>query len=81
VQWIEALVGARHAATCRLALYLLLVDFRDHGVPVRLSNQRLAAIGISRRQKWRGLRELEELGLVGVERRLRKAPIVSLVKS
>jgi hypothetical protein len=81
VRWIEALAGARLAATCRLALYLLLQDFRDHGVPLRLSNRRLTAIGISRGQKWRGLRELEERGLVEVARRPHKAPIVSLLKS
>jgi hypothetical protein len=35
--------------------------------------------GISRWSKWRALNELERLGLITVERRKRKSPIIRLI--
>ena len=77
--WVERLGAARRVATPKVALRLLWMHFRDRGRPVRLSNLALARDGVPRKQKPRALAELERLGLVGVERRRRKAPIVTII--
>jgi len=77
--WVERLAAARSAATLKLAMRLLWMHFRDRARPVRLANAVLAATGVSRGQKWRALTELERLGLVRVERRRRRSPIVTLI--
>ena len=79
--WREKLASDSHASTLKLALHLLVRDWENHDAPIRLSNGRLAKAGVSHDQKWRALAELESLGLVFVERRARKSPIVALVKS
>jgi hypothetical protein len=79
VLWVERLAEARHLATYRLALYLLYRSWKTGSRSITLSNGVLAAEGITRWTKWRALRELERLGLVGVERRQRKAPRVTVL--
>lgn len=79
VLWVERLAEARHLATYRLALYLLYRSWKTGSRSITLSNGVLAAEGITRWTKWRALRELERLGLVGVERRPRKAPRVTVL--
>lgn len=76
--WIDRLKASNRGSTYRLALLLLYEHWRTGGRPVRLSNVMLAGDGVARRSKWRALRELEKLGLVKVERRPRKAPVVTL---
>jgi hypothetical protein len=78
--WTEKLSKAKHAATFKLALHLLALEWENHDAPIKLSNGRLAAAGVSRRGKWRALRELESLGLILTERRSRKSPVVILLK-
>jgi hypothetical protein len=75
--WLEALVGAS-GNTCRLALHLLYLHWKDNGAPIKLANGMLEIDGISRWSKWRALSELEGRGLVKVERRPGKSPIVTL---
>jgi hypothetical protein len=79
--WVERLVGARHICTYRVALYLLHRDWKGGGRPFSLANGVLAEHGITRRQKWEALRELERLGLIQVERRPRKSPLVTVIMS
>jgi hypothetical protein len=76
--WIERLEGVRSGHTYRLALVLLYLHWKGNGEPIKLPNGMLSLDGISRQVKWCCLARLEQLGLVVVERRFRKSPIVKL---
>jgi hypothetical protein len=75
--WVERLSGAHHACTWKLAMHLLYEHWRNGRQAIVLSNS--AVEGVARRRKWEGLRELEQLGLVAIERRPRKSPLVSVL--
>jgi hypothetical protein len=77
-RWHEKLAGAT-GQTCRLAQLLLYLHWKDRGAPIRLTNRLLEADGISRQSKWRALRELERRGLIQVECRARKSPMVWVI--
>ena len=77
--WADRLGSARYAATLKVAHRLLHEHWRGGGRPVQLANVALARSGVSRHQKWRALRELERLGLVRIESRARKSPIVAVI--
>jgi hypothetical protein len=77
--WIERLAKARHIASYRVALHLLYQHWKNTGKPILLPNGMLAREGVTRRQKWEALRELERLGLIAVERRPRRAPLVTVL--
>jgi hypothetical protein len=81
VPWVrvERLKATKRAVTYRLALFLIYEHWRGGGRPIRLSNVMLAGDGVDRRSKWRALRELESFGLVRVERRARKSPLIALL--
>ena len=76
--WVERLQSAKRISTYRLALVLVYESWRLGGRPITLSNVSALAEGLSRRSKWRSLAELEQLGLIEVERHRRHAPRVSL---
>lgn len=76
--WYEPLKGAS-GQTCRVALYLLYLHWKDNGKPIKLANGMLREDGISRDSKCRALRDLERRSLISVERRPRKSPIVTLL--
>jgi hypothetical protein len=75
--WATQLEGAP-GRTYGLALHLLYVCWRHRSETIPLANKALAAAGISRQSKWRALRELERRGLVVVQERNRKSPVVRL---
>ena len=77
--WVERLREARYVATYRVALHLLHQHWKSHGRPLTLSNGALEREGVTRRAKWRALRELEALRLIMVERRPRQSPRVVLL--
>jgi hypothetical protein len=77
--WIDRLKTSNRGSTYRLALLLIYEYWRTGSRPIRLSNAMLAGDGITRKSKWRALRELEQLELVKVERRPRKSPVVTLL--
>jgi hypothetical protein len=77
--WVEALRDARWISTYRVALYLLHRQWKDGGGPIPLSNVALTWVGVSRWEKWRALAELEQAGLVKVERRPRRAPLITVL--
>jgi hypothetical protein len=83
--WIERLREARCNATQKLAHHLLELDWRQYGRPfeegeqITLANSWLADIHVSRRDKGRALRELQDLGLIRVGLRSNKSPIVTLL--
>jgi hypothetical protein len=74
--WLEGLAGASGAAY-GLALCLLYRSWRNGGEPMKLGNGGLS--GISASAKRRALNELERRGLVRVERRLKRSPVVRLL--
>ena len=76
--WIARLAKARYTATYRVALHILYRHWKNRGEPFTLSNGMVAMEGVSRWQKWRALRELEQLGLITIERRKRKTPRITV---
>jgi hypothetical protein len=76
--WIQNLVKARCIATYRVALHVLYQHWRGEGEPFILANGSLRMEGVSRRQKWPALRELEQFGLITVEWRQRKSPRITV---
>jgi hypothetical protein len=75
--WQERLRSCQAGSMYRLALHLLYEHWRNGGRSIRLANVALAAEGVGRTVKLDGLRELERLGLVKVEWRSKKSPIVT----
>jgi hypothetical protein len=75
--WARRLSDAGCVATSKVALHLLDRAFRTHSSTIRLTNAGLA--GVTRWQKVRAIEELEALGLIKVEHRLRKSPEVTLL--
>jgi hypothetical protein len=73
-EWAERLQKAKRVSTFKLAHLLLYQHWRTGGRPLVLSNVSVRAEGLSRWTKWLALAELEQLGLVRVERRKRQAP-------
>jgi hypothetical protein len=76
--WFEKLAGTTDQ-THRVVLYLLHLHWKGNGGPIKLANGMLRSCGVSPRSKWRALAELEQRGLIEVERRPRRSPIVHLM--
>jgi len=75
--WLERLDGAS-GKVYALALHLLYLDWKAKGSPVKLANGMLKIDGISHGSKWRALAELERRGLIAVQRRPRKSPLITV---
>jgi hypothetical protein len=80
--WVEKLLEEPYAAgsTFYLAIHLWHLDWKHWGKPFKLPNMALAYDGIHPKTKWRALRELERRGLIRVECRNRKSPIIHLIR-
>ena len=76
-RWVEKLKGAA-GQTWYLAHHLLYLHWKGGGEPIRLANGMLEFDGISRQSKWCALGDLERRGLIMVERRPKRSPIVRL---
>lgn len=76
--WIERLVKTSSANTYRVALHLLYEHWKRRRQPFCLPNGMLAMEGVSRFAKWRALAELEQLGLISVERRPHRSPKITV---
>lgn len=77
--WVDRLTTAHHIGTYKVALYVLHLNWKRSGQPFALPNRALEGHGVNRWSKWKALRELEQLGLIRVERRLRKSPIITVI--
>jgi hypothetical protein len=79
--WIERLrsSGCSSIHTVFVALHLLYEDFRNYGKPFPLPNGMLRYDGTSRQSKWRALNELEQLGLITIERRPKRSPRITIL--
>ena len=71
---------ARHSRdnTFAVLCHLLHLDWKQGGGPIKVPNGFLDKLGIGRGAKSRALRKLERLGIISVERRDRKSPIVTI---
>jgi hypothetical protein len=76
--WVERLNGAS-GQTYKVALYLLYLHWKGKGEPIKLANGRLRVDGVSRFSKWRALGDLERRGLIDIERRPRRSPLIRLL--
>ena len=77
--WLERLAQSQSANTYRVAVSLLYLHWKAKGGPIKLANGMLAIDGVSRFAKSRALAKLESLGLITVDRRQRKSPIITLI--
>jgi hypothetical protein len=75
--WHEPMKDA-HGKTYRVALHLLYLHWKGKGEPIKLANGMLEEDGVSRHAKRRALIYLERRGLITVERRLKRSPIVTV---
>jgi hypothetical protein len=71
---IERLAPVKSAATLKVFLFLLLIDWKDRGKPISVANGRLEQLGVSRYAKYRALSELRRLGLIEMCKRPHKSP-------
>ena len=76
--WIEQLKPTKRSCAYQLAYWLAYEHWRTGGRPIVLSNAALKEMGVARRSKWNALAELEKYGMVLVQRRPRKSPIVTV---
>jgi hypothetical protein len=60
---------------------VLYGHWKGRGEPFTLSNGMVDMEGVTRWGKWRALAELEQLGLITIERRRRKSPLIVVVAS
>jgi hypothetical protein len=82
MRWRERL-GAKPRARGTIydvALHLLFLHWKNQGKPFKLPNGLLRHDGISRHAKWRALTDLEQRGLIRIERRQRHSPIVQALQ-
>jgi DNA-binding transcriptional ArsR family regulator len=76
---VERLSQAKEPTTT-VFLFLLLINWRSPGKPIRLANDGLERIGVTRQAKYRALSELRELGLIELRSRGRKSPEVVILQ-
>jgi hypothetical protein len=77
--WYERLMKkAKSAKTGPLAIYLAYRSWQNKHMPFKLPNGMLGYDGASRKHKRAALQELEGMGLISVERRPRKSPLVTV---
>jgi hypothetical protein len=67
--------------TCLVAWHLLHLDWKNRGKPFKLPNGMLEYDGVSRQSKWRALADLERRGLIVIQHRHGKSPIVQLLRA
>jgi hypothetical protein len=77
--WIAQAAKATNSPTTVVCVELLYAAWKAKSLTFPLPNGRLKKLGGSRDVKRRVLRNLEYAGLITVERRARKTPIVTLV--
>jgi len=77
--WIERLAKtARYKVTYRVALHLLYQHWKNRGQRIKLANGVLEMEGVAQGTKWRALQELERAGLITIERRSNRSPLVNV---
>jgi hypothetical protein len=77
--WITSAAKATRSPDTLVLIELLYASWKARSSTFPLPNSRLAKLGASREVKRRVLRDLEQAGLISVERPTRKSPVVTLV--
>jgi hypothetical protein len=77
VIWIDKLAG-QGASVYAVAFLLLHLNFKSYQRTFKLTNTAMERLKLSRFAKYRALDQLERLGLISVERRPGKAPLVTI---
>jgi len=77
--WELRLLKARRIVSYHLACELLYLHWLK-GDPIAVSSAMGRALGLSSRSRWNALAELEQLGLIEVERTGLQAPSVTLLQ-
>jgi hypothetical protein len=67
-----------HGSTYRVAMHLLHEAWRTDNRAVKLTNVALAKVGVGREGKAIALRELRKTGLIAVEQRPSRNPVVTV---
>ena len=75
IAWDDRLTGCT-GHTYKIAIRLLYLHWKRDRKPFKLPNGVLRYDGIGRYAKYRALAKLEQLGLITVERRPKKSPII-----
>jgi hypothetical protein len=76
--WLEQVTRATRTPQAFVAVWLLHLAWKAGSMTFPLPNNKLAARGAERRMKRRALANLEAAGLITVDRRHGKTPIVTL---
>jgi hypothetical protein len=79
VWWAAAASKAIRDPGMLVCIELLRASWKAKSQTFPLPNGKLGKLGVSRKVKQRVLRDLEQAGLIIVERPLKKTPIVTLV--
>jgi DNA-binding transcriptional ArsR family regulator len=77
--WLDRLKTTGRGATWRLALFLVYEHWRTGGRTIKLTNIMAAEVGVSPDAKGRAIDDLEQAGLIEVERRPKRSPRISLL--
>jgi hypothetical protein len=77
--WFAQVARATNTRKALVAVELLYASFKAKSSTFQLPNGRLRKLGVSRETKRRALYELEQAGLITVDRPIRKTPLVTLV--
>jgi hypothetical protein len=79
IRWMARAAKATRAPKALVLTELLYAAWKAKRLTFPLPNGRLAKLGAGRETKRRVLRDLEQAGLITVERPTRKTPIITLV--
>lgn len=77
--WIEIAAKDTRSPTTIVLIELLYAAWKAKSSTFPLPNSRLNKLGVSRKTKYKVLRDLERRPVILVERRPRKTPIVTLI--
>jgi hypothetical protein len=80
LSWAAEASAATNCQKAMVWMWLVHQVRKTRTTTVTIPNRALAKYGISRRVKSLALRQLEEAGLISVERRPRKTPIVTVLR-
>ncbi|WP_315749577.1 MULTISPECIES: hypothetical protein [unclassified Bradyrhizobium] len=76
--WIDKIARDSRDKTFAVLCHLLHEDWKQGGGPIKVANGFLGKLGVGRGAKSRALSKLENLGIISVERRGRKSPIIRI---
>jgi hypothetical protein len=79
LQWASKALTATNSKKAMVCVYLLYCAWRKKSDTFALPNGALAEFGVSRKIKYRALRQLEAAGLIVIEHRPRRTPIITLI--